>query len=107
MVKLYYLDVPYSIMRKYKHGTLSGDVIFVNRTPFMLTVARLLLMGTCKYISSIKSVYTLKAIKSVVQLYTKRGFKIVGMFLDGEFDHMSTFYPLTNTYQKSTGTSGQ
>ena len=60
--------------------------MFVNRIPFMLTVTRLLLMGTVENIPSTKSTYTLKAIKYVAQLYNKRGLKIVRILLDGQFE---------------------
>ena len=62
--------------------------MFFNRIPFMLTVARLLLMGTAENIPSTKSTYTIKAIKSVTQLYNKRGFKIVRILLDRQFKHL-------------------
>ena len=88
MVKPYYLDISRFIIRKYKYVTLSRDVMFINRTPLILTVVCLLLMGICKNIPSTKSVYTLKAIKIVVQLYTKRRFKIVQILLDGKFEPM-------------------
>ena len=86
MVKPYYLEISHSIMQQYKNVTISGDVMFVNRIPFMLMVARLLLMGTVENIPSTKLTYTLKAVESVTQLYNKRGFKIVRTLLDGKFE---------------------
>lgn len=46
----------------------------------------LTLMVTCKEIPFTKSIYNIKAMKSVIQVYTKQGFKFVQKLLDGRFE---------------------
>jgi hypothetical protein len=77
-------DVPRTIMERYRNVTLCIDIMFVNKIPFLVTIScRIKISLTDRKHPTIMS-----AIKHVVALYSKRGFRVSDAHTDNEFEPM-------------------
>ena len=85
-VKPEYTNIPATIMSRYQQVTLAGDIMFVNKLPFFVTISRHIRFSTSEFLKNKKTESIFQAIKHVHQTYTKRGFKVKTFMLDGEFD---------------------
>jgi hypothetical protein len=85
-VKPEYTNIPATIMSRYQKVTLAGDIMFVNKLPFFITISRHIRSSTSQFLKNKKSDTIFLAIKHVYQTYHKRGFKLKTIMLDGEFD---------------------
>ena len=85
-VQATYTNIPATIMSRYKEVTLACDIMFVNKLPFFVTISRNIRFCTSEFLANRKSNTIFKAINHVHQAYKKRGFKIVTLLMDGEFD---------------------
>jgi Reverse transcriptase (RNA-dependent DNA polymerase) len=81
-----YTSIPATIMSRYQEVTLAGDIMFVNKLPFFVTISRNIRFCTSEFLANRKTDTIFKAITHVHQTYRKRGFKIVLLLMDGEFD---------------------
>jgi hypothetical protein len=75
-----------AVMLCYRDVTLCGDIIFLNKILFLMTVSRDLKFGTVKRIQNQKGPMILKAIKAVTKIYQRCGFKITNLLMDGQFE---------------------
>jgi hypothetical protein len=80
------IDVPLPLMKQYRQVTLAGDIMFVNRIPFFVTLSHHIRFGTAEMLANRKAPTILTAIKQVRNIYLQRGFQIATMILDGEFE---------------------
>ena len=85
-VQMRHTNVPESIMSRYKEVTVAGDIMFVNKLPFFVTISRHIKFSTSEFLTNQKTDTIFKAIKRVHQTYCKRGFRITNFLLDGQFD---------------------
>jgi hypothetical protein len=85
-VKTVITDINNEIMDRYRHITLTGDIMFVNKVPFFMTVSRAIKFGTAEMIADRKNHTIVVAIKQVIAAYSKRGFVITHLLMDGEFE---------------------
>jgi hypothetical protein len=83
-----YEPVPNSIMEKYRDVTLSVDIMFVNKLPFIVTISWNIKFGTVEAIKNRKHKVILAALKSVKRLYAQRGFRVKYGHVDNEFGPM-------------------
>ena len=81
-------DVPRTIMERYKNVTLCIDIMFVNKIPFLVTISRGIKFGTVETLTDRKHPTIMSAIKHVVALYSKRGFRVSDAHTDNEFEPM-------------------
>jgi Zinc knuckle len=81
-----YTDIPATIMSHYRDITLAGDIMFVNKIPFFVTISRNIKFGTAEMIQNQQTKTILAAIKQVRSIYLKRGFNINTMLMDGQFE---------------------
>ena len=65
--------------------TLSIDIFFVKKIPFLLKLSRVLCFGTATHLGDRKIETIYKALESIVKYYFQKGFKITGVTADGEF----------------------
>ena len=79
-------DLPLNIMQQYCDVTLCGDIMFVNKIPFFVTISRHIHFGTVEMIANRQMGTILNGIKAVTQIYQQRGFNISNILLDGEFE---------------------
>jgi hypothetical protein len=75
-VRSKHINIPINIMSRYREVTLAGDIMFVNRIPFFMTVSRHIKFGTAKMIKSQTGSTLLTAIKQVKGTCMKHGFKV-------------------------------
>ncbi|KAI2501035.1 Reverse transcriptase (RNA-dependent DNA polymerase) [Fragilaria crotonensis] len=85
-VQATYTNIPATIMSRYRKVTLAGDIMFVNKLPFFVTISRNIRFSTSEFLTNRKSDTIFKAISHVHQTYAKRGFHIEVILMDGEFD---------------------
>jgi hypothetical protein len=85
-VKIDYANIPGSVMSRYRNVVLAGDIMFVNKLPFFLTISRHIKLSTSELLTNRKIETIFEATKRVYQQYMKRGFKVTSILMDGEFD---------------------
>jgi hypothetical protein len=73
------------IMSRYKDVTVAGDIMYVNKIPFFMSVWRHIKFGRAEMITSETATTLLVAIKQVKRAYAQRGFAFQTMLLDGQF----------------------
>ena len=96
------IDIPASIMNQYKSIILGGDIIFVNKIPFFVTMSRHIKFGTAEMLQNQQSKTILRAIKQVKSAYMKRGFKISNQseVTWQKCKSISILFPMMNTSQR-------
>ena len=85
-VRAEHINIPISIMERYRDVTIAGDVMFVNRIPFFMSISRHIKFGTAEMITTQKADTLMTAIKHVKSAYLQRGFKITHLLLDRQFE---------------------
>jgi hypothetical protein len=85
-VNIMMVDIPATIMTHYKQLILGGDIMFVNKIPFFMTISRHIKFSTAEMLKNQKSATILAAIKQVKSIYMKRGFHLSHMLMDGQFE---------------------
>jgi hypothetical protein len=78
--------VPNKILGWYCRITLCGNIMFVNRIPFFITISRNIKFGTVEMIMNRQQRTILGAVTQVCQLYRTRGFQVENILMDGEFE---------------------
>ena len=87
---LFFSRTPPSVLEKNKHVTLSIDIMYVNRIPFMTTFSRNIKLTTVKAIQNRTKYQLVQSIKNVLPIYTQRGLQVDNALLDGEFVPLRT-----------------
>ena len=82
--------MPKNILENNKNITLSIDIVFVNKIPFVTTISRHIKFKTVEVIQKPTKSQLSECIKNVVAIYTQRGFKVQHALLDGEFVPLRT-----------------
>ena len=80
------VDIPASLMSRCRDVVLAGDVMFVNKIPFFVTISRDIKFSTVKVMKNRKAGTILMAIKQVLNVYKKQGFVLTTILMDGEFE---------------------
>ena len=80
-----YVLVPTNILTANKHVTLSANLFFMNRQPFLATISDHLRFSTTEYMPSQKLPQLVKGMKNVASLYSSQGFEVTTSLMDGEF----------------------
>jgi hypothetical protein len=79
------IDIPSTIMDRYRDIELDGDIMFVNTIPFFVTISRNIKSATSEMISNQKNATLLLAIQHVNATYAKRGFRVTTFLMDWKF----------------------
>ena len=82
------VDIPAALMERYRTVTLSGDIMFVNKIPFFVTVSRNIKFGTVEMIENKRNKTLLLAVQQVKSIYMRRGFILSTLLMDGEFESL-------------------
>jgi hypothetical protein len=82
------IDIDSEIMNRYRDVTLTGDIMFVKKIPFFITISRAIKFATSEMIVNRKNATIMIAVKQVMVGYSKRGFIITHLLMDGEFKTM-------------------
>ena len=78
--------VPPTIMEYYSDIHLDIDVLFLKKIPFLLATSRDIGFIHCKALLSKHGKRIRNGLQQIVFDYEARGFKVVSMFGDGEFE---------------------
>ena len=73
-------------MAGYQRVTLAADVMYVNKIPFFISIARDIKFSTAQKLDSQKVPMLLDAVKKIQQVYHRRGFEIAHLLMDGQFE---------------------
>jgi hypothetical protein len=87
-VKIQVTSVPESIMSQYSEVTVGGDIMFVNRIPFLVSISRHIYFATAEAIPNQQQKTLLQGIKQIHSIYLQRGFQITHLLMDGQFEHL-------------------
>ena len=79
-----------NILENNKNITLSIDIMFVNKIPFVATISRHIKFTTVEVIQKRTKSQLSECNKNVVAIYTQRGFKVKNTLLDREFVPLRT-----------------
>ena len=79
------VKVPRNVMKVHKNVTLTADIFFVQGQPFFVTLSRNIKFNTVEDIPNKNATTLIKACDNVINLCSKRGFKVTNMLMDGEF----------------------
>ena len=85
-----YVEIPPSVLEKNKHVTISIDIMYVNRIPFMATISRNIKFTTVEAIQNRTKAQLVQLIKNVFPIYTQRGLQVNNALLDDEFVPLCT-----------------
>ena len=80
--------LPIALMSRYRDVSLGGDIMFINKIPFFMTISRNIRFGTSESLFNQSSKTIMAAIKTIKQLYSQRGFRITQMMMDGQFENL-------------------
>jgi hypothetical protein len=83
------IPVPISILSSQKHVTLTADILFIDKLPFLATLSHNILFGTVEFLHNQSASTILRSILKVCQLYHLRKFQVCSLFTDEQF------HPLT------------
>ena len=81
--------VPPGTMKQYKDIHLDIDILFVNKTVFLLAISRDIGFIHCTPTSSIIMKQVQNTMKQITLDYQAREFNIVTTFWDGTFEHLT------------------
>jgi hypothetical protein len=85
-VRMPSVTIPNEVLSRYQKVTLCGDIMFVNRIPFFITISRDIKFGTVEMIANRQQKTLLGAVAQVCKLYKTKGFQVENMLMDGEFE---------------------
>lgn len=80
------VPIPKHISELHRILSLSADIMFVNKIPFMVSLSRGLKFQTVQRLKNRKIDNITKSIKRIVNLYKSRSFNISCIFMDREFE---------------------
>jgi hypothetical protein len=78
--------MPKEIMEQYRSVTLCIDIIFVNKVLFLLTISKNIKFITGSVLENRTEASLVKAIAEIHGIYRSRGFRVVNILGDGEFE---------------------
>jgi hypothetical protein len=84
------VDIPASIIEHHENITLGIDFMYINSNPFLHTISRKLQFRTIASVTSRSKNTMLREVKAVVNLYHKRGFNVIDINADKEFECIRT-----------------
>jgi hypothetical protein len=105
-VQIHLNDLPADIMKEYCEVTLCGDIMYVNKIPFLITISRHIHFGTVEMIANRQMATILKGIKAVISIYRQQGFTVKHILLDGEFEPLREPFA-ENGIQLNTATNNE
>jgi len=80
------LDV--EIIQQHRNVTPEADIMYINEIPFVITTSRSIHFCTAELIKNEKSMTIATAIKQVIQLYHRCGFKVQNLHGDGPLEQI-------------------
>jgi hypothetical protein len=88
-----YVQIPRVILERHQLVTLAVDVIFVNKVPFLVSVARGLNLVTAKFTPSRTAKQLAAGITQMIDLYARGGFRVGTVLMDNKFEKLQNLVP--------------
>ncbi len=89
-----YVQIPRALLEQHQRVTLAVDVMFVNRVPFLVSVARGLNLVTAEHMPTRTSKQLAAGIVRVMDLYSRGGFQVGMVLMDNEFEKLRNLVPV-------------
>ena len=89
--KVITVPVSQEIMKRYKEIHLDIDILFVNKTAFLLAISRDIGFVHFKPMAFSVTKQVQNTLKQITLNYQARGFKIMSVFWDGTFEHLTNW----------------
>jgi hypothetical protein len=90
-VKTDIVSIPKEICELHKEVTLTINIFFVNKIPFILTLSRVLYFTTVTHLPNRSLDQIFKALKGIFYYYLQQGFHVTFITGDGEFASIEQF----------------
>ena len=81
-----YIKIPKEILDIHKEVVLAGDLCFIQKIPFFITISRNIKFTTVEHLDNRKATTILGAVDNVSQLYNSKEFVVTTMNMDKEFE---------------------
>jgi hypothetical protein len=78
--------LPREILARYKAVTLTADIMYINKIPFLVTKSRSIHFATIEALANQKGDTIVECFKTIKQLYTRGGFQPTLVLTDGQFE---------------------
>ena len=78
--------VPTNILKQYQQIIMAGDIMFINKVPFFMSISWHLHFGTAQHLMNQKGTTILQSIKQIQQVYLQGGYKLTHLLMDGQFE---------------------
>jgi len=85
-VELKTINIPMSLMERYRDVTLAADIMSINKIWFFVSISCHIKFGTAEMIENMQSATLLRSVKQIKRLYMQRGFRLVDILMDGQFE---------------------
>lgn len=89
--------VPTDILAMHSDITLCINIMFINKIPFFITLSRNLKFITVEVLENRKTTTVANKLKSVINMYHHRGFRIATILADKEFKVLRPIFLMINT----------
>ena len=83
-----HVKIPKKLLKLYHNIIIGIDYIFVNGLLFFITVSQNIKFTTIEYVLRKSDSTTMKCLKTVINLYKRRGFKVRIILGDNEFESL-------------------
>jgi hypothetical protein len=81
-----FIKVPIELVKLHKEVFLTADLFFVNKIPFFLMLSCSICFTAINHLANRSVINIFKAFKEIYQYYLHRGFHIMSLHADGEFE---------------------
>ena len=81
-----YVEFPKQIKYKVRTIELSVDIMFVNKTPFVISLGKNMKFTTIENVMDRKAATLLKYLRIIKSVYTNKNIFIKTLFMDKEFE---------------------
>jgi hypothetical protein len=89
-----YVQIPRAVLEQHQLVTLAVDVMFVNKVPFLVSVARGLNLVTAEFTPSRTAKQLAAGVTRMMDLYSRGGFQVGTVLMDNKFEKLRNLMPI-------------
>ena len=79
-------NLPNELLSEYGNVTISVDIMYINKIPFMMTTSHTIHFGTAEMIKNETKSTIIKSLQQIIYTYHRHGFKIKHILGDRQFE---------------------